>query len=108
MYKYVETTINNLRRRIALEKRSQSYAGIARRYNVNPWHIYQLLNRLDYIPSARVRRKLGITLERPRNRRAINLDDPASAAATIQRYADEDYIQRLVTLLGKEPPHETT
>ena len=37
---------------------------------------------------------------RPRNRRAINLVDPVSAAATIRNHADAAYIARLVELLN--------
>lgn len=37
--------------------------------------------------------------ERPRPRRAINLADPASAAATIRRHAEPEYVAELVRLL---------
>ena len=36
---------------------------------------------------------------KPRARRAINLADPVSAAATILNHADREYIDRLVALL---------
>ncbi len=39
--------------------------------------------------------------ERPRPRRAINLADPASAAATIRAYATDEYIAELVARLQK-------
>jgi len=54
------------------------------------------------VPANMVRKTTPSGKPDRRNRRAINLDDPASAARTIRRYADDDYIQRLVTLLGKE------
>ena len=40
--------------------------------------------------------------ERPRLRRAINLVDPASAAATIRAYASADYVAELVTILAED------
>ena len=52
-----------------------------------------------YEPGKRIRKLLGVTRYTRRPRRAINLADPASAAATIRAHAGEGFVSELVRLL---------
>lgn len=59
-----------------------------------------------YLPGKRIRKLLGVTRYTRRPRRAINLADPASAAATIRRHAEPEYVAELVRLLEDYPRGE--
>ena len=105
-----------------------TYAALEKRTGVNRYYLWNIVNKPDYQPPAKVCAKLGIVrLEpapvcavhgivhcydctaqqvkplskpgKPRARRAINLADPVSAAATILNHADAAYVARLVELL---------
>lgn len=106
-----------------------TYAALEKRTGVNRYYLWNIVNKPDYQPPAKVCAKLGIvrlepapvceihgkvcycdcTTQQikplrqpapPRARRAINLVDPVSAAATILTHADPAYIARLVELLN--------
>ena len=76
------------------------YPELARRYNVNSYYLWHIANDPGYRPPRHVARKLGYHLHKPRPRRAINLSDPASAAATIRAHAGQEFVAELAELLS--------
>jgi len=74
-------------------------SGTARKYGVNKYYIWRIVNDDGYIPPRSVARKLNYRLYKPRPRRAINLADAASAADTIRRHASAEFVAELVRLL---------
>ena len=50
-------------RLLECQKRKYTYLELADHYNVNQRYLWELLNTPEYIPPAKVRRKLGIVLE---------------------------------------------
>lgn len=78
------------------------YPALARRYNVNSYYLWHIANDPEYRPPRHIALKLGYRVCKPRPRRAINLADPASAAATIRRHAGREFVAELVRLLEEE------
>lgn len=105
-----------------------TYAKLEREYHVNRYYLWHIVNKSGYQPPAKVCAQLGIVrLEpapvcavhgvvhcydcetqrprpirkpgKPRPRRAINLADPVSAAATILNHMPAENVRRLVDLL---------
>ena len=107
-----------------------TYAALEKRTGVNRYYLWNIVNKPGYQPPAKICAKLGIvrlepapvcskcgeihlrrtcpTTAKKRNRRAINLVDPVSAAATIRNHADAAYIARLVELLQACAEHTHT
>lgn len=53
-----------------------------------------------YKPGKTICKRLGVVRYKPRPRRAINLDNPASAAETIKRHASQEFVAELIKLLN--------
>jgi hypothetical protein len=94
-------------RKSILDSLSQfGYPELARRYKVNSYYLWHIANNPEYRPPRHIANKLNYRRYKPRPRRAINLADPASAAATIRRHAEPEYVAELVRLLEDYPRGE--
>jgi len=116
-------TIEQLRERIQKEhKIKKSWRKVGALFGITGAMAFRIAKRGYEPKSSKIRYKLGLPAlvevvpcykcgdvhttkrctsngNKPRNRRAINLNDPQSAAETIKRYADERYIEELKGLL---------
>ena len=99
---------HNRRRRAALiaEYKIIGARGFFQKYAVNAYYISMMKKSPHYIPrNADICRRLGLKYYKlidpaprgkPRNRRAVNLDDPVSGAATLRKHDSPAYLRRLV------------
>lgn len=85
------------------EASKTSVTELAKKYNINGWHIHMFLNHPNFIPSRDVRNHLNLVLkERPR-RVAVHCTDLDSAYATLSSDSNfsrsfiRDLVDRLVT-----------
>jgi len=93
-------THEEFRRRIVEEKERKTYDLLERRYSINRYYLFRVIHEKEYILPVEQRKKAKVTLEHPRNRRAINLDDPKSANVTIRNaIANLEYRQKLAEYL---------
>jgi hypothetical protein len=92
------TYINGGKRHLRHEKQKHSYGQLAKKYGVNEWYLWTILDDPNYEPPLWVRRKLGWIRPRPR-RIAIHCTDMESAANSIRDNLSTDDIRELIERL---------
>jgi len=64
--------------------------------------IQDIPGTVHQVPENMVRKTKPAPRGQPRNRRAVNLDDPVSGAATLRKHASPAYLRRLVQELEND------
>ena len=83
------------------EKENLSYWQLYKKYDVNPYYLWNIVEDPDYKPPTHVKRKLGWIRQRPR-RIAIRCDDMQSAARSIKNNLDSEQVKELIQELNHE------
>ena len=87
--------------RLWLEYQKSSYSKLAKKYDINPWYVWEVLNDPDYKPPLWVKRRLGWVNPRPR-RIAIRCDNMTSAANSIRNNLAPAQVRELIEKLEGE------
>src|SRR3990167_9978334 len=116
--------LNDFRVRIRAEKPLSTYTILEEEYGVNRYYLWHIINTDNYDPPDRIKEKLGIQIFKPapiclkcgnvhvtkkcmanngnghRPRRvAIRIDNPESAARTIEKHFGKAFVSELIELL---------
>lgn len=89
------TFVKNLR---LMRQNRVSMASIAKRYNINQWHVWQMLNNPNYRPSAQVAKRCGFRRDPHPPRFAVPYNTE-QAFQVIRRHLPPEERERLAMLL---------
>jgi hypothetical protein len=95
--------VDDVRRFLRNFAKTPPYSELEAEWKINRYYLWQICNKATYTPPQWVLRRLGIVKYKRRNRRAINLDNPESAAASIRQHATPEFINKLIEELNDDP-----
>jgi hypothetical protein len=94
-------TYASFRKKLVAEKQKTTYDELESRYGANRYYFWKIINLPKYMPPNWFLRKNGVVKRRYPLRRAINLEDPESAAKVIKEKAGREYVEKLISELEK-------